>query len=424
MVVVVYGGTKDLPMAAHCRSNYYGAFVLYRHGCLIFISFMVIMQLRGCSKSSAHKFFTFLVGRKMSGISESQGAGLSASLPPFIEVFEGGMWINTETLEVTHSTPELDKHPGHTPKRWKQALRLRWQLWLEDKLPHENDLRMVSPDGFWLSPLDGLPVSAVPIIDGHIDHRVIDTMADYLASVPDCDPRDFGATLGVSLKAEHSHKRESARRASKVQRNLTFQTPRLDHWTIGAFFRPVEEVSGDFIETFELPDDRLLLALGDVSGHGLQGALLAASAGHFLRGLACHQYDLKSLCVEFHDGIQNDFLPGGFLTCWICLVDLEDGSYQSVCLGHASPILIPGDGAPPERQSDGKGAAVGLLKTSQFEATIQIEHGNWVSGSTSWSLAMAYKSMVQPLPKNMDLKALFRTSSNFAVNHPRNWWTV
>ena len=88
-------------------------------------------------------------------------------------------------------------------------------------------------------------------------------------------------------------------------------------------------------------------ALGDVSGHGLQGALLAAAAGHLLRGLAFNQDDLKALCGDFHQGIINDFLPGGFLTCWICLVDLSDDTYQSISLGHSRPIILDPQGLQP-----------------------------------------------------------------------------
>ena len=71
-------------------------------------------------------------------------------------------------------------------------------------------------------------------------------------------PEDFGATLGAALNAEHSHKKESAQRATKVQRNVTIQTPELDGWSMGVFYHAHEEVGGDFIQAVPLPGDRLL----------------------------------------------------------------------------------------------------------------------------------------------------------------------
>ena len=107
----------------------------------------------------------------------------------FLETFDGGVWIDTNTLEILDSEPDEVRILPERPPRWKQALRLRWQLWLDEHLPKQADLRMVSHDGYWLSPLKGHPVREVPVVDGHIDHRVIDAMANYLASIPQCDPR-------------------------------------------------------------------------------------------------------------------------------------------------------------------------------------------------------------------------------------------
>ena len=151
---------------------------------------------------------------------------------------------------------------------------------------------------------------------------------------------------------------------------------------MGMFYQAMEEVGGDFVETVVLPDNRLLLALGDVSGHGWQGALLAAGAGHILRGLAFYERDLRALCSAFYQGIHQDFLPGGFLTCWICLVDLNDDSYQSISLGHAQPFIIDPEGAAPIRRCSGRGAALGLLRQDRFESSLQVETGHWASGST------------------------------------------
>ena len=300
----------------------------------------------------------------------------------YIEVFDGGKWIDTGSLEILDSKPPGPDGGVSRPTRLLQALRLRWQIWLEDNLPHQDDLRMVSSDGYWLSPLSGEPIPTVPVIDGLIDHRVIDAMAHYLAGIEGSDPRDFGATVGVSINAERSRKYESAQRAAKVQQNVTRQIPALPNWNVGIFYQAVEEVGGDFIETVRLPGNRLLVCLGDVSGHGVQGALLAAGASHFLRGLAFHHDDLIQLCSAFYDGIVNDFLPGDFLTCWICLVDLSDNSYECISLGHTQPLVMNPTESPPTSRTAGKGGALGLLKKEHFLASLTIETGQWNPGQT------------------------------------------
>ena len=115
----------------------------------------------------------------------------------YLPAFDGDRWIDINSLEILESLPEDEPGDVEHPLRLKQALCLRWRMWLEDNLPIQDDLRMVSQDGYWLSPIDGEPVKSVPVVDGLIDHRVIETMANYLAAIPGSDPRDFGATVGV-----------------------------------------------------------------------------------------------------------------------------------------------------------------------------------------------------------------------------------
>ncbi len=49
--------------------------------------------------------------------------------------------------------------------------------------------------------------------------------------------------------------------------------------------RPIREVSGDFYDYFELPDGTIAFALGDVSGKGMNAALLMAKTASLFRCL-------------------------------------------------------------------------------------------------------------------------------------------
>jgi len=72
--------------------------------------------------------------------------------------------------------------------------------------------------------------------------------------------------------------------ARRVQRHLfpkPLHQPQIDMW--GEV--QSRDVSGDFYDFLELSDGRLLIAVGDVTGHGLDAALLMATARAYLRAV-------------------------------------------------------------------------------------------------------------------------------------------
>jgi hypothetical protein len=50
------------------------------------------------------------------------------------------------------------------------------------------------------------------------------------------------------------------------QRFLPAELPRLPGWRLDAWYRPAREVGGDFYDFFDLPDGRLGIVVGDVTG--------------------------------------------------------------------------------------------------------------------------------------------------------------
>ena len=70
--------------------------------------------------------------------------------------------------------------------------------------------------------------------------------------------------------------------ARELQRSL-LPRRRRDGYPVLAVNRPAREISGDFYDYFDLPDGRIAFAIGDVSGKGLDAALLMVRAASLLR---------------------------------------------------------------------------------------------------------------------------------------------
>jgi serine phosphatase RsbU (regulator of sigma subunit) len=63
-------------------------------------------------------------------------------------------------------------------------------------------------------------------------------------------------------------------------------------------YRPAEIVGGDFYDVLRLPTGELGIAIGDVSGKGLEAALMMASVQATLRAEVGHAANIRTALAE------------------------------------------------------------------------------------------------------------------------------
>src|SRR5215211_9391420 len=75
--------------------------------------------------------------------------------------------------------------------------------------------------------------------------------------------------------------------AQRIQQALLpKELPLLDDWDIVPYYQPAREVGGDFYDFLTLPDGRIGVIIGDVSGKGIAAALVMANTQSVLRAVA------------------------------------------------------------------------------------------------------------------------------------------
>ncbi|MCR6483190.1 fused response regulator/phosphatase [Amycolatopsis sp. OK19-0408] len=97
------------------------------------------------------------------------------------------------------------------------------------------------------------------------------------------------------------------------------------------------EIGGDFYEVTEL-DGRLLIAVGDVSGHSLEAALVMGEVRHALRAYAAEGHGLVAI-LDRLDVVVSRFHPEGLTTACLILLDPATGAAEVACAGHIPPLL-------------------------------------------------------------------------------------
>jgi hypothetical protein len=102
-------------------------------------------------------------------------------------------------------------------------------------------------------------------------------------------------------------------------------------------YRAAEEVGGDFCQILPRPDGSIFIAIGDVSGKGLQAAMLGAVAVGAIRSLA-DEMTAPAPALERLNNVLLRTESSGFITC-LCLVLAPDGEIVIANAGHLGPYL-------------------------------------------------------------------------------------
>ena len=151
--------------------------------------------------------------------------------------------------------------------------------------------------------------------------------------------------------------------AREVQEHLFPQwlpsTPGLDYY---GQCRPAREVGGDYYDFLELPDGRLGIAIGDVSGKGVGAALMMASLEASLRALASVVRDPAELMSRVYDLVRQASAANRYATLFYAEYDPATRCLTYVNAGHSPPMILrkSGDACQVLRLEIG-GPPAGLL---------------------------------------------------------------
>src|SRR5215207_3792670 len=105
------------------------------------------------------------------------------------------------------------------------------------------------------------------------------------------------------------------------------------------------EVGGDVYDFMELADGRLAVALGDVTGHGIEAAADMAMAKFVFRSLAREHPEPSDFLQSANEVVVGEIAPGKFITMIYLTVQSATGAVVAASAGHPAPLLVSPDGA-------------------------------------------------------------------------------
>jgi sigma-B regulation protein RsbU (phosphoserine phosphatase) len=135
---------------------------------------------------------------------------------------------------------------------------------------------------------------------------------------------------------------------------------------VDAVIEPARHVGGDLYEILRAGDQRVVVALGDVSGKGIPAALFMAVAVTVLRTLARSIPDPDEILRRLNDELAEQNPRGMFVTIQCLVFDFAKRQVTCAGAGH-DRLVILSPGQPPRLAFPSTGRPAGLMPFNPVE---------------------------------------------------------
>ena len=214
-------------------------------------------------------------------------------------------------------------------------------------------------------PIEALVEGARRLAKGDFDVRTDIQSRDELGDLG----RVFN-NLGPQLK-EHYRMSQSLALAREVEQNLLPRTdPRINGLDIAGKSIYCDETGGDYYDYLygsEHEEGKIGIVVGDVSGHGIESALLMTTVRAFLRQRSSMPGTVSAIVTDVNKELTWDVEESGrFMTLFYSKIDTKKKIILWVRAGH-DPAIVYDSKTDSFEELAGRGLPLGIFKDSSYK---------------------------------------------------------
>ena len=153
--------------------------------------------------------------------------------------------------------------------------------------------------------------------------------------------REFRAQVEAALREAETrrqmeHLQHDLDVARSIQQSLLPRSmPQVAGWDLAAWNQPADQTGGDYYDWQALPNGKFVLALADVTGHGIGPALLASVCRAYARANFRNQDTLLKAMEELNTAVSADVKEGRFITFVAAILGPGEATVELLSAGHA-----------------------------------------------------------------------------------------
>ena len=183
---------------------------------------------------------------------------------------------------------------------------------------------------------------------------------------------DRGNVIGnMAFVTDMTEHKKALALAAEVQKSLLpHEKPIYKGLDIAGKNVSCDEIGGDYFDFIWRPDLKkgpFSVVVGDISGHGVDSALLMTTARAFLRMRASQPGTISEIITAMNRHLTRDILESGrFMTLFYMTIDLEKNQIDWVRAGH-DPAIIYDPTRDKFEELKGSGVALGVNEVFGYE---------------------------------------------------------
>jgi sigma-B regulation protein RsbU (phosphoserine phosphatase) len=144
---------------------------------------------------------------------------------------------------------------------------------------------------------------------------------------------------------------------------------------VSAQLRPAREVGGDFYCIFPIEKNKIIFAIGDVSGKSVPAALFMARACTLLENIGSDEHSPEKILFRMNQALSRNNDECMFVTVGCGVLDTHSGELIYASAGHEPPVLIQQNGSASMLEFSG-GPLIGIYESAEFtQSTIHLQPG-------------------------------------------------
>lgn len=169
--------------------------------------------------------------------------------------------------------------------------------------------------------------------------------------------------------------------ATQVQRGfLPVELPKVENYDFYDYYCPAKFVGGDYFDYVPLPDGKLAILLGDVSGKGISASLLMAKLSSEARYGLLLEKKYAAVMERLNRVYSENRWGDRFVTFVLAILEPETGTLRVYNAGHLYPIVAKTDGSVEFIGEGRNGFPLGIVPDATYEETVyQLAPGDAVA---------------------------------------------
>jgi sigma-B regulation protein RsbU (phosphoserine phosphatase) len=172
---------------------------------------------------------------------------------------------------------------------------------------------------------------------------------------------------------DHERLTRELKLAEQVQQRFLPQAlPEVPGYEFFAFYHAAHEVGGDYYDFVPMPESRLGIALGDVSGKGVAAALLMAKFSSDTRHELQAEGSPEGAATVLNKTLCATGIDERFITLSLSILVVSTGRLLLCSAGHPSVLLRRSDGTVEKPGDETAGLPLGVLPDAEYQQ-VEIE---------------------------------------------------